>query len=138
MPRKPTYKRDCGACAIVFHARSGSQRFCDECKAKIRTKAQDVISIAESKLQTVTDPSQLGRLEILLEALKSGIAGTNLLSEKIKALCDNMKPLPSSNRAMGCSSKNLWRCGACGALCTSRRCLECELKIRSGGGKKCS
>lgn len=128
--RKQSYKRDCGACATEFEARSGSQKFCPECKKKIRTKTQDIISIVESEIQNCTDSDRLRKLEDSLEKLKNGNAGSDALACRVREIVEGMKRLPNSNRSISGGSKPLWRCGQCGALCTVCRCLECELKAR--------
>lgn len=129
MNRKQTYKRDCGACAVAFSARSGSQRFCDGCKAQLKTKSKDLISLLESNLQACEEPERLRKLEELLGKEKNSDPNSGPIARQIKEVVDGMKKLPDSRRAMGASCKTLWRCGNCGALCTSRKCLECELRI---------
>lgn len=133
---KPTV-RQCNACLEKFDCYTNSkQKSCARCQ-KMLLSIHSLEKVIENNIAACDDLNRKMALEDLLtqhndiEGKIDASIQCVLIRDKIADLNNSMKCVKKQVYSNGRkTTKKLWRCGGCGALCLKRKCVYCEVRIR--------
>lgn len=129
--------RECNACLEKFECFANSkQKSCERCQ-KMLQSMHSLEKVLRRNIEICVDNRKKLMLEKLLERQLDDQVDLCLENAekqaKVKEVFDAMKLVKKKVRSNGrWSTKKMYRCAECGALCIKRKCVYCEVKIVSG------